>query len=76
MSAAFPFLAIGLLLIILLIFLLIRSKGSGRSLSQSAEDQETLTDFQLEPFPQELNTRPSKGAYALSQSSRSEVCRA
>jgi len=49
MSAAFPFLAIGLLLIILLIFLLIRSKGSGRSLSQSAEDQEALTDFQLEP---------------------------
>ena len=57
MSAALPFLAIGLLLIILLIFLLIRSKGSGRSLSQSAEDQETLTDFQLEPFPQELVER-------------------
>ena len=54
MSAALPFLAIGLLLIILLIFLLIRSKGSGRSLSESTEDHEALADFQVEPFPQEL----------------------
>ena len=54
MSAALSFLAIGLLLIILLIFLLIRSTGSGRSLSQSTEDQEALANFQVEPFPQEL----------------------
>ncbi len=54
MSAALPFLAIGLLLIILLIFLIIRSKGSGRPLSESTEDHEALADFQVEPFPQEL----------------------
>ena len=57
MIGALPFLVIGLLLIVLLIFLLIRSKGKDRSLSESAEDQETLADFQVEPFPQELVER-------------------
>jgi hypothetical protein len=54
MSAALPFLAIGLLLIILLIFLFVRSKRSDRSHSESTEDSEALADFHVEPFPQEL----------------------
>jgi len=57
MNGALPFLMIGVLLIAVLIFLLIRSRERHCSLSEPTEAWKTLRDFQVEPFPQDLLER-------------------
>jgi hypothetical protein len=57
MSEALPFLVIGLLLIVLVIFLLGRSRATDQALSEPAKNEEALTALQTEPVPQELLER-------------------
>ena len=58
MSGALPFFAIGLLLIVVLVVWILRSKADNRSLSESwAEDDRSIAAFYLDALPQKLTDR-------------------
>lgn len=57
MSGALPFLAIGVLLIVLLLLSVFRARAAEDALSESSQDEDPQDALLAEPFPKELGVR-------------------